>query len=72
MFADFSALTAQQWTVILGVVAVCFGLSAFCILDVWKRQFESSNEKALWMQMCIFIPILGALAYLFVGRKRGS
>jgi len=72
MFADFSAVTASQWTVILSIVGVCFALSAWCILDAWKRTYESANEKVLWMQLCIFIPILGSVAYLFIGRKRGS
>ncbi len=72
MFADFSALTPTQWAVILACVGLCFAYSAWAILDVWKRDFESSAEKSLWMQICIFIPILGATAYLFLGRNRGS
>lgn len=72
MFADFSALTPTQWAVILAAVGVCFSYSAWAILDAWKRNFESPTEKSLWMQICIFIPILGATAYLFFGRKRGS
>jgi hypothetical protein len=72
MFADFAAVTATQWVIILSVVAVCFLLSAWTILDAWKRDFEAVNEKVLWMQICIFVPIIGSLAYLFVGRKRGN
>ncbi|QJB57789.1 PLD nuclease N-terminal domain-containing protein [Pseudodesulfovibrio sp. zrk46] len=72
MFADFSALTTNQWIVIIAAVAACFSFSAWTILDAWKRDFESANEKVLWMQICIFVPILGSLAYLFLGRKRGS
>ncbi|WP_338666769.1 PLD nuclease N-terminal domain-containing protein [Pseudodesulfovibrio methanolicus] len=72
MFADFSALTPTQWAIVLIAVGLCFAFSAWSILDVWKRNFESSAEKSLWMQICIFIPILGALTYLFLGRKRGS
>ncbi|WP_272699863.1 PLD nuclease N-terminal domain-containing protein [Desulfovibrio sp. Fe33] len=72
MFADFSALTPTQWAIVLVAVGACFTFSAWAILDVWKRHFESSTEKSLWMQICIFIPILGALTYLFLGRKRGS
>jgi len=72
MFADFSAISTNQWLVIILVVAVCFSFSAWTIMDAWKRDFESSNEKVLWMQICIFIPILGSLAYLFLGQKRGS
>ena len=72
MFADFSALTGTQWAIVLTSVGLCFAFSAWGILDVWKRNFESSMEKSLWMQICIFIPILGTLTYLFLGRQRGS
>ncbi|QGY41227.1 phospholipase [Pseudodesulfovibrio cashew] len=72
MFADFSALTTQQWIIIIAIVTACFSFSAWSILDAWKRDFESTNEKVLWMQICIFVPILGSLAYLFLGKNRGS
>lgn len=72
MIANFSALTTTQWIVVLAAVAVCFAFSAWTILDAWKRNFESTNEKVLWIQICIFVPILGSLAYLFIGQKRGS
>lgn len=72
MFADFSAVTTTQWIITLSAVVLCFSFSAFTILDAWKRDFESANEKVLWMQICIFVPIFGSLAYLFLGRKRGS
>nr|WP_239057888.1 PLD nuclease N-terminal domain-containing protein [Pseudodesulfovibrio sp. JC047] len=61
-----------QWIIVSLSVFICFSFSIWAILDVWKHNFGSSNEKALWMQICIFIPILGALAYLFLGKKRGS
>ena len=72
MFPDYSALTSNQWIAIIAAVVACFSFSAWTILDAWKRDFESANEKLLWMQICIFIPILGSLAYLSIGRKRGS
>ncbi len=72
MIADFSALTMTQWIVVISLVVVCFSFSAWTILDTWKRDFESVNEKVLWIQISIFIPILGSLAYLSLGRKRGS
>ncbi|MCJ2163777.1 MULTISPECIES: PLD nuclease N-terminal domain-containing protein [unclassified Pseudodesulfovibrio] len=71
MIADFSALTPMQWTILLVSIALCFSVSAWAILDVWKRTYESPMEKSLWMQICIFIPIIGALSYLFLGKQRG-
>ncbi|MDD3312574.1 MAG: PLD nuclease N-terminal domain-containing protein [Pseudodesulfovibrio sp.] len=53
-------------------MAVCFSFSAWTILDVWRRDYDLPSEKVAWMQLCIFIPILGSLAYLLIGRKRGT
>lgn len=72
LIPDFSAVTATQWFAVLSIVAICFAFTAWSILDAWKRNFESANEKVLWIQICIFIPILGSLAYLFIGRNRGT
>ncbi|MDC0335558.1 PLD nuclease N-terminal domain-containing protein [Pseudodesulfovibrio sp.] len=72
MFPDYSSITSTQWIVIISAVVLCFTFTTWTIWDAWKRNFESANEKVLWMQICIFIPILGSLAYLSLGRKRGS
>ena len=72
MFPDYSALTTNQWMVIIASVLACFSFTAWTILDCWKRDYEAVNEKVLWIQICIFVPILGSLAYLFIGRNRGS
>ena len=72
MFADFSALTTQQWTIVILIVGACFTVSILTILDIWKRRFRSAGEKSIWMQIAIFIPVLGALAYFFIGRNNGS
>ena len=71
-FPDYSALTTTQWAVIISLFLICFSFSAWTILDAWKRTFESANEKVLWIQICIFVPLIGSVAYLMIGRKRGS
>jgi len=72
MFPDYTSLTTQHWIIIIAVLVVCFSFSAWTIIDAWKRTFESVNEKVLWIQICIFVPILGSLAYLGLGRQRGT
>ena len=57
MFANLSAVTPSQWIIIITAVCACFSFSAWTILDAWKRDFESAQEKVLWMQICIFIQI---------------
>jgi len=72
MFPDFSAVTPTQWAIAGLAVALCFSFSAWTILDAWRRDYDLPSEKVAWMQLCIFIPILGSLAYLLIGRKRGT
>lgn len=71
MLERLSAISAGQWAT-AGLVLMClFAFSVWAILDAWKRDFDSSGEKVGWMQLIIFIPLIGALSYVILGRKRG-
>ncbi len=72
MFPDYSALTTNQWIAIIAAVTCCFSFTVWSILDCWRRDYDAVNEKVLWIQIAVFVPILGSLAYLFIGRNRGS
>lgn len=71
MLERLSQVTAAQWAMGGLCILILFGFSAWAILDAWKRDFDSSGEKVGWIQLIIFIPLLGALGYVFLGRKRG-
>lgn len=45
-------------------------LWAIALVHVFSRDFETQNEKLLWGILIIWIPFLGPLLYLLVGRKR--
>ncbi len=32
--------------------------------------FATDQEKMIWIAVCVLLPVLGGLAYLFWGRKR--
>lgn len=72
MLDRLATVTPLQWGLAALVVLLFFAFSARCILDAWNRDFGSSGEKAAWIQVIIFIPILGALAYLLIGKNRGA
>lgn len=52
---------------ILGVVAL--GLWIYAIADIVKGAFSGSGSKILWLVVVIIFPIIGALVYLFIGKK---
>jgi len=41
----------------------------YCLRNISKHQFEG-NHKVLWTLIVIFLPLIGSLLYLFIGRKK--
>lgn len=52
------------------VTAVPILPNLYAIWHAFHRVFPSDKEKMTWLGICVFIPVLGGLAYIFVGRKR--
>lgn len=40
------------------------------IWHVRKHVFASDQEKSLWFLVSVFVPVLGGLVYICVGRRR--
>ncbi len=51
-------------------------LFAPALLNLWgishafRHTFATPVERLLWIAACIFLPLLGGLAYLLVGMRR--
>ncbi|EPR42261.1 hypothetical protein dsx2_0188 [Desulfovibrio sp. X2] len=63
--------STNVWGVVLGVLALFVLMTWWAIRDAFARDFDSTNEKMFWVQICTIIPFLGVLAYVGIGRKRG-
>ncbi len=44
-------------------------LFIFSLVDVLRSKFEGNN-KLIWVLVIIFVPFLGAIIYLTIGRKQ--
>lgn len=64
-------LPSGTWAMLIGVVGVFVLMTWWAIHDALARDFDSSNEKMFWVQICTVVPFLGVLAYVIIGRKRG-
>jgi cbb3-type cytochrome oxidase subunit 3 len=42
------------------------------LIDVVISEFKESNDKLLWGLFVFFLPLIGVLAYFFIGRKLKS
>lgn len=56
---------------ILIVFAVSFGLTMLALTDIILKDFGSIKAKILWHFVAI-VPIIGWLAYLAFGYKKGQ
>ncbi|WP_319779548.1 PLD nuclease N-terminal domain-containing protein [Maridesulfovibrio sp.] len=71
-FGAIPNLPMETWLIILGSVGLFAVLTLFAIWDAFNREFPSNMEKVGWIQLSIFIPFLGCMAYFLLGRKRGK
>ncbi len=42
----------------------------WAIYHAYNRDFPTVQEKMAWIGAGIFVPVLGGLLYLFIGRRR--
>ena len=42
----------------------------WALIDLIKSDFRESNLKLIWALIIIFIPLLGSILYLFIGRNQ--
>lgn len=50
----------------MGFVALL--LPVLCIIDIAGSQFNDDTNKIVWILVVLFLPFLGSLLYLLIGR----
>ena len=40
------------------------------IWHAFYHDFPNPQERLIWMGICVFVPVIGGLAYLFCGFRR--
>lgn len=51
------------------VIIPFIALFIYCLVDVLKSEFTGTN-KIVWLLAVFFLPLLGSILYLFIGRKQ--
>ena len=52
---------------VLGLFAIP---NLFGIWHAFHRVFPTPQERLIWIGLCIFVPVLGGVAYLIFGLRR--
>ncbi|MDR1945795.1 MAG: PLD nuclease N-terminal domain-containing protein [Desulfovibrio sp.] len=55
-----------------GLLALPALPNLFGIAHAFRRIFPTPQERLIWMGLCVFIPVIGGLAYLVFGMRRTS
>ena len=45
-------------------------LTIYCLYDITRSTFKDPSNKIIWVIITVFIPILGAILYLVLGRSQ--
>ena len=67
---DFAVSNISYGLIIWQIVSLLMlGLWMYALVDVLKNSFER-DDKIIWILVVLFAPVLGAILYLFIGKKR--
>ena len=67
---DITNLPPDKMALTLVLLALPILPNLWSLWHAFHRDFATSQEKMLWVGVCIFVPVLGGLAYFFFGRRR--
>lgn len=65
-----SGFGASEIIVMFMFVALPAVLWLWAIIDLVKRNFADNATKVIWALVIIFIPFVGSILYLVVGRSK--
>ena len=63
------ALRTSPWALLILILPILPNLWA--ILHIFRCDFNTAQEKMVWLALAVFIPFLGGILYIFWGRRRG-
>ena len=58
----------QELILLFFFLVPIFLIPLIAIIDALKSDFKGSNDKIIWVIVIIFLPFLGSLLYLLIGR----
>lgn len=66
LVAMLTKLELWHWVLLILPILLNF----WAISHVWSHQFPTPQERSLWFVLTVFLPVVGALIYVVIGRRR--
>ena len=68
MNEDASNFSLSIWTW-QTILLLSVGLWIYCLVDIVRHKFKN-DLKVVWLLIVLFVPTLGSILYLIIGRTR--
>ncbi|MFP4630122.1 MAG: PLDc N-terminal domain-containing protein [Desulfohalobiaceae bacterium] len=65
-------LSALQLTVVILALLLPILPNLWAIWHIFHCDFPTAQEKMAWLVAAMFLPVLGGIVYLLLGRKRAK
>lgn len=56
----------QEWLIVLAALLI----PVICLIDIARSEFSHPLLKPVWCAMVVFIPLIGAVLYYWVGTEQ--
>ena len=56
------------WHVVLVMIPMIPSL--WSLIHIWGLEFPTPQQRALWLLLVVFLPVIGGIIYIFTGRKK--
>lgn len=60
-------LTFAWWHILLFLLPILPNL--WSIWNIWTHSFKDYNQKIIWLVIAVFLPLVGGLLYILIGRR---
>jgi len=68
LFLNMGTAEIFMTLMLVGVLPII--LIIFCLFDITRSTFKDSLNKLLWTIIIVFVPIMGSILYLVLGRSQ--
>uniref|UniRef100_I2Q0S6 Cardiolipin synthase N-terminal domain-containing protein n=1 Tax=Desulfovibrio sp. U5L TaxID=596152 RepID=I2Q0S6_9BACT len=68
---DLPSMAPGQMALLITLLVLAILPNYIAIWQSFHREFPTPLERMFWFLLAIFVPMLGGIAYLIWGRKRG-
>jgi hypothetical protein len=56
--------------IVILILVILLLIPFLLLIDILRSDFKKESNKIVWIIMVIFLPVLGFLLYLVIGRKQ--